>query len=998
MESKLVKINKRRKAEKKEGISRRSFIKSLGAAGAAGIAGCADNPAQKILPFVKGDTTQIPGVAVWYSSTCKECSAGCGIQVRTREGRAVKIEGNRENPVNRGGLCALGQAALQSLYDPDRIREPLKKVSEGGREIFKPISWEDAFSEVAEALKEEGYKAFLAGELTGTVADLWDSWCQDHDIQQAVYDPMQPVDLARASELTFGHYGIPKYNFEKAEVIVSFGADFLETWISPVEYARGWAAGRKPGNVSRVIHIEPRLSLTAANADKWIRSKPGSETAVALAVLKLLVERGNGKNLSESVINRLKKLVSKVNIEEVAYVSGIKRSTVLLIADYLHQARSSLVLAGGPAASKERPLGLFVAVNFINMVLKNVGRTVDISRMRKPRTSVRKVSELVAAMDKAKVKTLLVYATNPAFSLPQSYNFRYAAKKVSKIISFASHMDETAKLADIILPAHHSLEEWGDAHPFNGVYGLTQPVMRPVFNTRSFGDMLITLSEKSGNKKAAYGAANFEEYLKNAWKKIHVTSGSAESFKSFWLKAVERGGYFEDLEKHIPVRVSVKDEAYTVVAESFKEPEHDHGLMLYAYPSVRSFDGRAANRPWLQELPDPVTKIVWDSWAEIHPETAGKAGIKNGDLVAVRNKYGDLKLAAYITENVDQGIVAVPLGQGHTEYGRYARLVKGGNVYDLLQTGEDSDGVVLLGSHVEIKRLPGRPKLVNTQGSDSQHGRGLARTAIVAATAASHSNGHNGGHHAHQEGHHEIKQMYVQREHPVYEWGMVVDLAACTGCSACVVACYAENNIAVVGKDVCWQGREMSWLRIDRYYEKKGEELRVSFQPMMCQHCNNAPCEPVCPVYATYHNEDGLNVMVYNRCVGTRYCSNNCTYKVRRYNWYEFKLPEPLNWQVNPDVTKRTAGVMEKCTFCIQRINEAKDIAKDQGRLVEDGEIQPACVQSCPTEALVFGNLKDPNSRVSRLAKSGRGYKVLDHHINTQPSVTYLEDLKWEIT
>jgi molybdopterin-containing oxidoreductase family iron-sulfur binding subunit len=287
-------------------------------------------------------------------------------------------------------------------------------------------------------------------------------------------------------------------------------------------------------------------------------------------------------------------------------------------------------------------------------------------------------------------------------------------------------------------------------------------------------------------------------------------------------------------------------------------------------------------------------------------------------------------------------------------------------------------------------------------------GRDLAKTKMLTgvAAAAAHADDHHGssyGAHGSEGhgGHHEVKQMYHQREHPLYEWGMNIDLAACTGCSACVVACYAENNIPVVGKKIVSQGREMSWIRIERYYdsvptESGGEELKVSFLPMMCQHCQNAPCEPVCPVYATYHNEEGMNAMIYNRCVGTRYCSNNCSYKVRRFNWFQYEWPELLDWQVNPDVTKRTVGIMEKCTFCVQRIAEAKDIAKDLGRSVEDGEVTPACVQTCPTQAITFGNLKDPNSRVSKLAHGERAYKVLDHHLNTQPSVSYLEDIRYK--
>jgi molybdopterin-containing oxidoreductase family iron-sulfur binding subunit len=437
---------------------------------------------------------------------------------------------------------------------------------------------------------------------------------------------------------------------------------------------------------------------------------------------------------------------------------------------------------------------------------------------------------------------------------------------------------------------------------------------------------------------------------------------------------------------------------------------HGDELILYPYPSVKSFDGRAANRPWMQELPDPITQAVWGAWAEVHSNTAKRLHLAHGDALILRTDDGEVHVPVYVSDYVHEDIVAVPLGQGHSAYGRYAKSAGKGNVYSLLpkQLAKGVDAVPLLGTHVKAVRGVGDGNLVVTQEFGSQMGRDLAKTTmlsgaagVAAHAAAQHGEGYGSDHSGGHGEHHEVKQMYHQREHPLYQWGMTIDLAACTGCSACVVACYAENNIPVVGKKIVSQGREMSWLRIERYYdsmptESGGEELKVSFLPMMCQHCQNAPCEPVCPVYATYHNEEGMNAMIYNRCVGTRYCSNNCSYKVRRFNWFQYEWPELLDWQVNPDVTKRTVGVMEKCTFCVQRIAEAKDIAKDLGRSVEDGEITPACVQTCPTQALAFGNLKDPNSRVSKLAKNERAYKVLDHHLNTQPSVSYLEDIRYK--
>jgi molybdopterin-containing oxidoreductase family iron-sulfur binding subunit len=516
--------------------------------------------------------------------------------------------------------------------------------------------------------------------------------------------------------------------------------------------------------------------------------------------------------------------------------------------------------------------------------------------------------------------------------------------------------------------------------------------MSPVFDTRQLGDLLIELS----GADVADGAETYLDFVKKRWEKIYdKASKKPATFLRFWQESVERGGYFADYSRSGSSSANLKIAALN---GKFEKPEFSDkgaakkGPVLYPYPSVKSFDGRAANRPWLQELPDPITKAVWGSWVEMHPVTAKKYGVKQGDAVKLSTHYGEVNAPAYVTEYVSKDVVAVPIGDGHSSYGRFA-TEEGGNVLQMLpdQLALKGAAVQLLSTRVGVEKGPVPSKLVVTQGSDSQMDRHLARTKTL---EPGHHDDHHDGHHGH---HDEVEHFYDQRKHPLYHWGLAVDLSACTGCSACVVACYAENNIPTVGKDVCAQGREMSWLMIDRYYDGPAEELTVTHQPRMCQHCNNAPCEPVCPVYATYHTEEGLNAMVYNRCVGTRYCGNNCSYKVRRYNWFEFDWPEPLNWQLNPDVTKRTAGVMEKCSFCVQRINEGKDRAKDEGRVVNDGEIKPACVQSCPTEALVFGNLNDKDSKVSKLSKSDKAYKVLDHHLNTQPAVSYLENVKHKV-
>jgi anaerobic selenocysteine-containing dehydrogenase/Fe-S-cluster-containing dehydrogenase component len=1002
-------------------ISRRRFLQVLGASSAVGAAACGTPVKQEILPYVKPDPEQLPGVAVWYSSTCTECSAGCGVRVRTREGRAVKVEGNPDSPVNRGSLCALGQSSLQSLYDPDRIRQPLKRKSGSGSAQFEPATWDEVYLKINEALtKATNKKLLLTGELPASQSDLVDQWTRSVGFSHVVWDPMQQVSVAKASEIVFGTYGVPTFAIDKAQVVVNFGADFLETWSNPVGYARQWADSRRSEKPLRFVHIEPRLSLTGANADLWVKSNPGSEVRVAVYLLGALLERGRGQGLADDVRKGIKEISRGVTAGSVSEETGIPKEKLLLMADYLAKADVSLVLAGGTATATKDPLPLLVAVNYLNALLGNVGKTVNLAAVQAPRSSATQVAAAIEEMQQEKVDVLFTYGTNPAFSFPDSFGYEYAVKKVglkgagtSKgaglVVAFASHLDETAQLADYILPVHTSLEDWGYVRPLGESISLMQPSMRPIFETQSVGDVLLNVALNAEKSFLPAEIDTYQAFVKAGFLKATAAKAGADT-ERFWMQSLEKGGYF-------PTAASSSGRAAvnaSGLALSFKAADIHVGkgeLLLYPYPSVKSFDGRAANRPWMQELPDPITQAVWGAWAELHPATAKSLGIAQGDAVVLRTQDGEVHVPAYVTEHVHEGIVAVPLGQGHSAYGRYAKSAGQGSVFSLLpkKLAEGTDALALLNAAVITTRGLGKGDLVTVQDFASQEGRELARTKFLTAGAAAvaasaHSDAHGesygAGHGSdHGAGHHEIKQMYHQREHPIYQWGLAIDLAACTGCSACVVACSAENNIPVVGKRIVAQGREMSWIRIERYYdqvktEDGGEELKVSFLPMMCQHCQNAPCEPVCPVYATYHNEEGMNAMVYNRCVGTRYCSNNCSYKVRRFNWFQYEWPELLDWQVNPDVTKRTVGIMEKCTFCVQRIAEAKDVAKDLGRLVEDGEIKPACVQTCPTQAIVFGNLKDPHSKVSQAAHNSRAYKVLDHHLNTQPSVSYLEDIR----
>ena len=870
------------------GISRRNFLKVLGSAPVAGaaLAGCSDDTSHKALPNVFGQEHQVPGVAVWYNSTCMECSAGCGISVRTREGRAVKIEGNREHPLSKGGLCALGQSGLQALYDPDRVRQPLKKNSNG---VFEPISWKAAIKLIGSALKfVKGDLLLFTGEQTGSLKTLSQDFVSTLGGKRVVYDPMQASETAKATELVFGERGIPRYRIDKADLVVNFGADFLETWESPVQYARSWADGRRGENHTKVIHIEPRLSLTGANADKWISPKAGSEISLALFILKSLIEKGKTAGLSGDILGIAAKLTKNLKLDEVSKTTGVSEADILLITEKLLQSKKSLVLSGGAAGRSKDGVLLATVTYFINFALGNIGETIDFTSLRKSETDLNKVGGALEDMREGRAKLVFVAnGVNPIFSLPSDYGFKYAVNEgrlrllealnadsaapdgLPFLVSFSSFLDETAKQADLILPSHHSLEDWGDVETISGVRSVVQPVMTPVFDTKGFGDQLLSLAGEAGKTLvSAKGVDSFQDYVKEQW--VGLLGSSADQA---WQETLDRGGKFVDVETARERPASLNRSAIEKLLVSKPLAPKSDELVLYPYFSVKSFDGRAANRPWLQEMPDPIVQAVWDSWGEIHTETAKKLGLKQGDTATVRNRYGEINVPVYVTDHVVPGVVAVPIGQGHSEYGRYAREVSDvGNVFTLIPKQEESQSdLPLVATTVKVIRARKKTKLVVTQGSDSQHGRHLARTLVAErVNSDDHSKEGHGDADSHDSNnhdshHHEPKQMYTQREHPIYDWVMAVDLASCTGCSACVAACYAENNIPVVGKEIVHQGREMSWLKIDRYFDQGGhgngdhsdgedghgsEELQVSFMPMMCQHCNSAPCEPVCPVYA----------------------------------------------------------------------------------------------------------------------------------------------------
>lgn len=974
-------------------MKRRHFLKMVGGgAAAAAAAGCARSP-ERILPYVIPPDNLVPGVAAWFSSVCRECPAGCGVIARNREGRVVKLEGNPDHPVNQGALCARGQAALQGVYHPDRLREPLRRDGSGA---LRPIKWEEAENLLAERLaplvrRRQGGRIAVVSQLeAGSLGRLMDTWVAALGARPRVaYELFSYEAIRAASRAVFGRDAIPHYAIEDANVLLSFGADFLETWLSPVAAARGYARmhGQRHGRAGRSIHLEPRLGMTAANADEWIRNAPGTEGRLALAILKaILDERLEAPGVDTAP---LRAAVRELDIEAVATEAGVPAERLRGVARTFARARPGLAIGGGVAVTGSDAVHVQAAIHLLNYAAGNVGRTVRFG----PDSAYGKASPhadlltLAGAMAGGEVDVLLLVHVNPLFTLPPAAAFADAMRKVPLVVSVAWMPDETTREAHLILPDLHPLESWGDFSPREGVRGLMQPTMGAVVDARPVGDVLLSVGRRSlgtAEGRGPLGAATFLDYLKAEWRALHRQLAPGTTFERFWEEALRQGGVWREVPA-LPVRVRPAP-----VAATPPSVEGDRrGLVLLAYPSSRFYDGRGADKPWIQETPDPMAQAVWDAWAEVPVETAEALGLRQGDVVRLASPHGAIELPAYVSPSIHPTAVAVPIGQGHTALGRYA-TGRGANPLALLPSAGGPGGLPFLSVRVSLARTGARRPLAIPQATHDQDRREIAQQVGLTAARELELRGAVPEKASHP-------SMYPEVQYPEFRWGMAIDADLCTGCQACVVACQAENNVPVVGKEQVAYGRIMHWIRVERWEEGPASHPENVFLPMLCQQCGIAPCEPVCPVFASYHTQEGLNAQIYNRCVGTRYCNNNCPYKVRKFNFFGYALdvPEPLTVQLNPDVTVRQAGVMEKCTMCVQRIMAGKDRARDEDRPLRDGEIVTACQETCPTQAIVFGNLKDPASRVARLSRSPRGYHVLEE-LGTRPAVTYLKKVTRE--
>ena len=976
-----------------DSIERRRFLKVIGLTSSAALFDqCSPTGSENVIPYFVSPDDVTPGVGAYYATICRQCPAGCGMVVKTINGRITKAEGNPKHPINQGRLCGRGQAAVQAVYNPDRFRQPLFRQQNG---TMAPISWPDAETMLADKLGESKRRGpnriVWIGELqTDSLDELTAIWLHAlHSDRRLFYESFDYEPLRQAGAIAFGRPEVPRYLFDRANFIMSFGAEFVETWISNVEFTAGYSTTRQRrirDAFGTFACISPRRSLTGLNADVWVPARPGSEALVALATAHAIVDQGLVHPSAGAHAGWLRPALARFAAGRTAALTDVSPDSIGALARQFTAAAPSLAIGGGVGGTGLRhAASLEIAALLLNVLAGNVGESLTYGAgYALDRLATRDdLDQLIQSTTRGDVDVLLVHKANPVLTLPTTA-LTSALSHVPFVVSFASGPDETTDYAHLILPDHHFLEAWGDYTPRAGVNGVMQPVAERLFDTRATGDVLIDVANQIDDECArACGHAAWRDYVRSRWLGDGAAARGGESDLR-WSETLRTGGRFAA--DAAPAPVALRDISSTLNSIRPDEIEPIDGFALVVSPSMHFYDGRSANESWLQEVPDPITSTVWNGYVALHPDAAGRLGVGEGDGVRVISPYGRLEAATHITRDTRADTIAMPLG-----YGRSPSLHVGGrrgaNPAALLPPrAADGAHACWRVDGVRLERATGRvllPVLDATMTAAAESTR-QALATMVRPDRVDRPEAQP----------HPPVDFYPAHSHPEHRWGMAIDLNACTGCHACVVACYGENNIAVVGEQFCAQGREMSWIRIERQSHAVPADRGLQrdahvFMPMLCQQCDEAPCESVCPVYATYHNPEGLNAQVYVRCIGTRFCSNNCPYKVRRFNWARYGWPAPLGEQLNPDVTVRSAGVMEKCTFCVQRIQAGKFEAKREGRAVRDGDITPACAQTCPADAIVFGDLHDPNSRVSRLSGAARGYHALEE-LNTRPAITYL--------
>ena len=967
-------------------ISRRKFLALLGASAALAGTACTDyRDKGEIVPYnVKPEEITI-GKPNFYASTCTVCPISCGILIKTREGRPIKVDGNPDHPVNKGKICSKGQANILNLYDPERLKTSLKKGGSG----FDEINWKDVDSEIIASLNDASSKeiSIITHTITSpTTLKVLEDFKQKYPTTKIYsYELFNDTIKNSAWQKCYGTGNYPLLKWNEAKVIVSLESDFLGVENNRVETARMFAEGRSVNNknFNRLYVIESNLSLTGLNSDYRLRLRPEAQYEFVMSLINELKVRGAINIDANTSSFSLSSFIAKYNLD--------KEVINYLVSDLISNKSKTIIDAGNSL-----PENVQIAVNILNAVLGNsqLFRTDPSKNNLLEYSSLKDFEQLTVKMKNGDVAAVIHFDCNPVYHFAPDLEYSKSLSKVGTVITLTERESETAQLSKFVLPINHNFESWGDAKTRTDVISLQQPVIAPLNNTRQKEAILLTWIS---SKPETFSENLYHEYLMNNWEtSIYPTLQSPLDFKRFWFGALHDGVVLNNSAALIN-NISIQSNSVSLLNNEIQSPK---GYTLVLKESYQIGDGRLAHNGWLQELPHPISKITWDNYAAVSEKTCKTLDVKNNDIIEIKVGNRKLSLPVFMQAGTADDVIVVELGYGRTNSGTVASDA-GFNANVLLSKNSIQSPWVY--PNVVITKTGDTYDLASSQehhAFDDPKVKDLHKTRhiIQEGTVAGYLKNPKFIKENQEE---ELPSVYDQHPYNGLKWGMAIDLNKCIGCGDCVVACNVENNIPVVGKDQVLKSREMQWLRIDRYYSGTANDPSVSVQPMLCQHCDQAPCENVCPVAATSHSPDGLNQMVYNRCVGTRYCSNNCPYKVRRFNFFNFRDHFKDSYQENPilalmhnpEVTVRSRGVMEKCTFCVQRISEARADATHNKTVLKGSDVTTACQDACGTDAIHFGDINDKESEFYTYRNHELGYYVLEE-LNVKPNVTYIAKLR----
>jgi molybdopterin-containing oxidoreductase family iron-sulfur binding subunit len=1039
-------------------INRREFLKAIGLGSTATAAACSADPVswdpmvpiEHVYPYISQPEEIEPGNSSLITTSCNQCTEGCGLMAVNREGRIINVEGNKSHPLSKGQVCFQGITGLQETYSPDRLSEPVKDGSK--------VSWSDALANVAQV--STGNVTWIGRPRSGAMNALVKQFVVEALGGNLLYwDEMTSQSMHKATTSAFGIDGLPTFKLHDAHTIVNFGMDFLSAEGS-VQLSQGWAHAKNPENggfVTKMYSIGPRIGLTNTNTDIHISIEAGTESHFAYALAKLVAEKRGYTGPAQTIL-------AGIETEALLKTSGANRELVEQLVMELSQ-KSSVSLPGGIEASNNAG-NLSVAVLLLNEVCGNIGTSVHFG-LKNSFEYMSSSESVLKAVNAAKGGTLFIDDLDLGYVFAESSDIKKLLSEVKNLVVFANEMNDGIPTNALVLPSGTGFEKWGDNESTLGLYTISQAAMKPVNGNiiMSAEDILLKVATNKGLSSSVavpvpseepvdeliedtqtlpediesgeepsqpivaaapapgLDAGDFLSYLKGWWESTvyskYKTNGGSDSFRAFWTQSL-KSGFFESKVDAIQATWSLQ--SYVAPSAPSFSGSGDLNLVLFPHPYTGL--GKQSNRPWAREIPDPISGFSWGTWIEIHPKTADTLGLRKDKGVTLTTEKGSIEVGWFGSPGVREGVVGLVAGGGKVNSGRYATF--GENPINVLDHSFNSVGdIVYSNIKATVKAsternapnpqndllksdtLTKNDRYVNFTTSLADYdnneltGTGsvvpehhLPDTSMAMRSRVTKNRFHQSG----KDTTPTLTDMYPEPKHPTYRFAMAVDLNQCNGCNACAVACYAENNIAIVGPEQVRLGRNMGWMRMSRYWEGTGVQEDgkpdVRFQPVMCQQCSHAPCEGVCPVLATYHNLDGLNAMIYNRCVGTRYCANNCPYSARRFNFHSYKWPESFNLMLTPDVLVREMGVMEKCTFCVQKIRQAKDKWRDsrdfkQGKAMTDFSDIAVCASACPSGCITFGNLKDEESEIYKKFNDRRAFKMLNE-LNTKPGVAYL--------